>query len=285
MTKKVLLTLTTLILVILPFLVGIPTSKYSPYVDSNSFKTYLIIWTFISLAFVFVVFVVSKYYTKSFGSLLVGGLLLFLLACPIIGIVGLAAAPDLSIKMLEHPEREHLRYIFLFIAAILFGIFSVFLLKRNSLEIKNVARSIMTLVFILAFVEFIWEFTHHYLYPEALKEWIDSGKNVDEFGKTYDNITIINIGVLGRLIQFSLLIWLSIHLYNLRHIKIWSPILTIIFSLVGLASAIVIYITEMNIPKGFEILFLFFIPGIPFLLLYWLGVGLLTKFKKNEVAE
>jgi hypothetical protein len=41
----------------------------------------------------------------------------------------------------------------------------------------------------------------------------------------------------------------------------------------------------MNIPKGFEILFLFFIPGIPFLLLYWLEVGLLTKFKKSEMAE
>lgn len=281
MTKKLLLILTTLILVILPFLVGIPTSKYSPYVDSNSFKTYVIVWTVISLAFTFVVLVVWKYYAQSFGSLLVGGLLLFLLVCPIIGIIGLAAAPDLSIKMLEHPEREHLRYIFLFVAAILFGVFSLFLMKRNSLELKNIARSIMTLVFILAFVEFIWEFTHHYLYPEALKDWIDNGKNVEEFVKTYDNITI---GVLGRLIQFSLIIWLSIRLYTLRHVNIWSPILTILFGLVGLASASVIYITQMNIPKGFEILFLFFIPGIPFLLCYWLGVGLLTQFRKSEVA-
>lgn len=234
------------------------------------------------MAFIFIVFVVSKYYTQSFGSLLVGGLLLFLLACPIIGIIGLAAAPDLSIKMLEHPEREHLRYIFLFMAAILFGVFCLYLLKKNSLETREtIARSIIALVFILAFVEFIWEFTHHYLYPEALKDWIDHGKKVEEFGKTYDNITIINIGVLGRLIQFSLIIWLSIRLFNLRHVKIWSPILTTVFGLVGLASAIVIYVTEMNIPKGFEILFLFFIPGIPFLLLYWLGVGLLTQFKKN----
>jgi hypothetical protein len=86
-----------------------------------------------------------------------------------------------------------------------------------------------------------------------------------------------------RTIQFSLIIWLSIQLYTLRHIKIWSPILTIVFSLVGLASAIVIYITQMNIPKGFEILFLFFIPGIPFLLLYWFELGILTKFKKIEI--
>ena len=284
MIKKILLILTALILVILPFLVGIPISKYSPYVEVNSFKTYVIIWTVISIAFVSIVIAVLKYCTQSFGSLLVGGLLLFLLLCPIVGIIGLAAAPDLSLKMLEHPEREHLRYIFLFIAAILFGVFFFFLLKSNSLKIKNVTRWIITVVFILAFVEFIWEFTHHYLYPEALKEWIDKGKNVEEFGKIYDNITIINIGVLGRLIQFSFIIWLSIHLYKLRYIKIWSPIINIIFSLIGIVSAIVIYVTQMNIPKGFEILFLFFIPGIPFLLLYWLGVGLLTQFKKSEIA-
>ncbi len=39
----------------------------------------------------------------------------------------------------------------------------------------------------------------------------------------------------------------------------------------------------MNMPKGFEFLFLLFIPGIPFFLLYWLGVALLTKFKKSEL--
>ena len=284
MIKKILLILTALILIILPFLVGIPLTKYSPYVEVNSFKTYVIIWTVISIAFASIVIAVLKFWTQSFGSLLVGGLLLFLLVCPIVGIIGLAAAPDLSLKMLEHPEREHLRYIFLFIAAILFGVFFFFLLKSNSLKIKNVTRWIITVVFILAFVEFIWEFTHHYLYPEALKEWIDKGKNAEEFGKNYDNITIINIGVLGRLIQFSSIIWLSIHLYKLRHIKIWSPIITIILSLIGIVSAIVIYVTQMHIPKGFEILFLFFIPGIPFLLLYWLGVGLLTKFKKIEIA-
>jgi hypothetical protein len=47
----------------------------------------------------------------------------------------------------------------------------------------------------------------------------------------------------------------------------------------------VIYVTQFNIPKGFEILLFFFIPGFPFLLLYWLGVALLTKFKKNEIGD
>jgi hypothetical protein len=282
--KKILIILTALILVILPFLVGIPISKYSPYVEANSFKTYVIVWAIITIAITSIIVVFVKYYSLLSGGLLVGGASLFLLICPIVGIIGLAAAPDLSLKMLEHPEREHLRYIFLFIAAILFGVFFYFLLKKNSFKIGNVTRWVITVVFILAFAEFIWEFTHHYLYPEALKEWIDKGKNAEEFGKNYDNITVINIGVLGRIIQFSLIIWLSIHLFRLRHIKIWSAIITIILSLVGIVSATVIYFTQMNIPKGFEILFLFFIPGIPFLLLYWLGVALLTKFEKSEIA-
>jgi len=284
MIKKILLILTTLILVILPFMAGISIGKYSPYVEANSFQTYVIIWAVVSIGLASTVLLLLKYFHPTFNKIEVAGIFLILLLCPIFGIVGLATPPDLSLKMLEHPEREHLRYIFLFIAAVLFGIFSIFLLKRNSLEIKNMARWIMTLVFILAFVEFIWEFTHHYLYPEALREWIDNGKKFEEFGKAYDNVTFINIGVLGRLIQFSLIIWLSIRLYKLRLIKIWSPILTIIISLVGLTSAIVVYITQMNFPKGFEILFLFFIPGIPFLLLYWLGVGLLTQFRKSEVV-
>jgi hypothetical protein len=149
---------------------------------------------------------------------------------------------------------------------------------------KKSTKYVMTLFLILAFCEFIWEFTHHYLYPDALKEWVTLGKNADEFTKNYDDATVINIGVLGRLIQFSLTIWLSLYLYKLQQIKIWNPIITIIFSLLGIVSAIVICVTQMNIPKGFEILFLFFIPGMPFLLMYWLGVAILTKLKKSEVG-
>ncbi len=282
MKKKILITLTALILVILPFLVGILIGKYSPYVETNSFKTYVIIWTIIAISLTSIGLLLLKYFPQSFDRI---GILLFLLLCPIVGIIGLAAPPDLSVKMLAHPEREHLRYIFLFIAALLFGTLTLFLFGGNSLKIKNSSRWLMTLIFALAFAEFIWEFTHHYLYPEALKDWIKQGKNAEEFSKSYDNFNIIRIGVIGRFIQFISIIWLSIQLYKLRQIKIWSLILALIFSLLGIVSATVIYVTQMNIPKGFEILFLFFIPGIPFLLLYWLGVALLTSFQKREIAD
>jgi hypothetical protein len=284
MKKKLLMTLTTFILVILPFLVVIAIGKYSPYVEGNSFQRYIIICTAISMVIVSLVLMLFKYSPQSFEGVPIGSVFLFLMVCPLIGIFGLVEPPDLSLKILEHPEREHLRYIFLFIAAILFGIFILFLFRGNSLKIKNLTRWIVTIVFILAFAEFIWEFRHHYLYPEAMKEWISQGKKVEDFAKHYDNTTIVNLGVLGRLIQFSLIIWLSIYFYKLRQVQIWSPIVSIIFSLLGIVTAIMIYFIQFNFPKGFEILMLFFIPGIPFFLLYWLGVALLTKFRKSKIA-
>jgi hypothetical protein len=186
--------------------------------------------------------------------------------------------------MLEHPEREHLRYLYLLLATLLFIIFNLFLSRSNFLKLKSITRWVITFALILAFAEFIWEFTYHYFYPEALKDWVNQGKNAEAFGKIYDNMTCINIGVFGRIIQYSLIIWFSIHLYQFRQISILSPIILSILSLLGVFSATLIYVTQMNLPKGFEFLFLFFIPGMPFLLLYWLGIGLLTRSGESEIV-
>jgi hypothetical protein len=282
--KKIVITLTTLVLVILPFLLSIAISNYSPYVETNSFQRYILICTVISIAIVSIVLLIFNYFPQSFDNISVGGALLFLLVCPLFGIFGLASAPDLSLKMLEHPEREHLRYSLLFLALLLFLGFILFLFSSHSLKIKKTTSWIMTVILIVTFAEYIWEFTHHYLYPEGLKEWVSQGKNAEEFGKNYENFNIITIGVIGRYFQFISVMWLSLHLYKLQQIKIWCPIINTLFSLLGIVSATLIFITKMNLPKGFEILFLFFIPGIPFFLLYWLGVALLTKFKKSEMA-
>lgn len=284
MKKKILITLTVLVLVILPFLVGTAISKYSPYVESNSFQKYVIISTFFSVAIVSIVLLLFRRFHQSLGKISVGGILFFLLFYPIVGIYGLASAPDLSNKMLEHPEREHLRYILLFISSILFLGGILFLFRSNSLNIKKTTRWIMTMIFICAFAEFIWEFTHHYLYPEALKEWVSQGKNMERFDKTYDDSNTLAVGAIGRYFQFISIIWLSLHLYKLQKIKIWSPIINILFGLLGIISATLVCTNGFPFPKGFEFLMLFFIPGIPFILLYWLGVALLTKLKKSEIA-
>lgn len=284
MKRTVLITFTTVILVILPFLLAIAISKYSPYVEINNFQRYVLITAVISIVILSIVLLIFINIYQSFEEIPVGGILLFLLVCPLFGIYGLASAPDLSLTMLEHPEREHLRYSLLFIALILFGSFILFLFRSNSLKIKKTTRLIMIVIFVITFAEYIWEFTHHYLYPEALKEWVSQGKNAEEFERSYDNFDMITIGVFGRYFQFVSVIWLSLHLYKLKQIKIWCPIINILFGLLGIVSATVIFITHFNVPKGFEFLFLFFIPGIPFFLLYWLGVALLTKFKKRDVA-
>ena len=122
------------------------------------------------MAIMLILLLLLKYFHQSFEKILVSGILLFLQICPIFGIFGLASAPDLGLKMLEHPEREHLRYIFLFIAAILLGCFIILLFRSNSLKINKSTKWKMSVIFAFAFAEFIWEFTHHYLYPEGLKE-------------------------------------------------------------------------------------------------------------------
>ena len=279
MKRKILTTLAVLVLVVLPFILASAVSSYSPYVETNSFWRYVIICTVISVAIVSILLFLTNYFQQSFEKAPVGGLLLFLLVCPLFGIFGLASAPDLGLKMLEHPEREHLRYILLFIAAALFGAFMILLFRSNSLQIKKTAQWLAAIIFTIAFVEYIWEFTHHYSYPEGLKEWVSQGKNIEKFERSYDNFNIVAIGVLGRYFQFSLVIWLTLRLYKLRRINIWCPIVNIFFSLLGITSATLVYITQFHFPKGFEFLMLFFIPGIPFFLLYWLGVALLTKFK------
>ena len=284
MKKIILITLTVLVLIILPFLMAIAISKYSPYVETNSFQNYVIITTVVSFAIIAIVLLLIKYLHQSFKKNLIGGILLFLLLYPLVGVYGLASAPDLSLTMLEHPEREHLRYILLFIALILFVGYVLFLLRSNFLKVKTSTGWIMTVIFIFAFTEYSWEFAHHYLYPEALKEWISQGKNANEFDKNYDNFNTLTIGVIGRYFQFASVIWLSLYLYRLQQIKIWCPILNVIFSILGIVSATLVYITGFPFPKGFEFLMIFFIPGISFFLLYWLGVALLTQVKKNGIT-
>ena len=283
MNRKIVTTLVVLILVILPFLCAIAISPYSPYAETNSFRAYLIISAAVSIASILIVLRLLSYFHGSFEKIPVGGIILFLLLYPLVVIFGLASGPDLSLKMLEHPEREHLRYIMLFVALILFGGFVWWLYTYEALEIRKSTKWILAIILASAFAEYTWEFTHHYLYPEGLKEWVSQGKNAQDFSEHYDNIkTVRNLAVFGRYFQFMVVLWLSFHFYRLKQIKIWCLILNTLFSLLGITSATLVFINGFNFPKGFEFLMLFFIPGIAFFLLYWLGVALLTKFRKSE---
>jgi hypothetical protein len=197
-----------------------------------------------------------------------------------LGIAGLSAPPDLSNKMLEHPEREHCRYILLFTGAILFGLYFLDLFINNRLQIKGTQKWIVITMFILAMIELIWEFSHHYAYPEGLKEWVGKGNKIEDFGKNYDDWKAGTTGAIGRFIIYVLIFWLSVKLYKIRKVNIWNPIVNSIFCLLGIASAASMFLFfsfHIESPKPLGFLMIFFIPGVPFLLMYWIGVASLTR--------
>lgn len=145
-------------------------------------------------------------------------------------------------------------------------------------------KRIATLIVFIIVVEMIWEFTHHYLYPEKLQQWVDAGKKVEDFSKHYDDAATGTIGAFGRLLMYAIILWLSIQLYKLKRTNIWNPILLTFLCGLGILSSIVFilyFLFGIETPKPLGFLLLFFIPGLPFLLLYWMGVGLLTKQPKT----
>ena len=279
--KTALLGLMCIVLAIAPMVVGGFIGSYSPYVEGNSATNFLLVWAGVSILFVGLIWIVVN---RIFGSnqTKTAGMIMICFAGPIIGILGLVAPPDLTENMLLHPEREHTRYLLLFFAAAIFMVFSYFQHKIDLFQINDRIKKLLLIVCLIVSVEFIWEFSHHYYYPEAMKQWIEGGGNADEFGKNYDNFGIILIGAIGRLLEFLLITWMSVRLYALRKIKLWNPFITLLFSALGILSAIIIVVTEMNYPKPLEFLFLFFIPGFPFLLLYWIGVAIVSRTAKDE---
>ena len=279
MLTKIIKIFTSIILIILPFMTGMSIAKYSPYIEGNDFITYVWIWGITSMVVAGASLLLIKYLFQSVGRLFSTQVLLFSLVVPILGIVGLASAPDLTINLLQHPEREHFRYILLLLAATIFGISFLLFFANTEIEWTTTLRRMMIVLFIFAFAELLYELTHHYLYPEGLQAWVDQGNKLEDFGKAYDNFLVITIGCIGRFFQFTLIALFAFRLYKIRNVKIWSPVISFIFCILGIISSATVYFTHMSLPKGFEFLFLFFIPGIPFLVLYWIGVAWLTKDK------
>jgi hypothetical protein len=280
MISKILRILVTILLVLLPFLGGALIGKYTPYADGNSMMNYILIYAAFILVIGSLLFYIIHRFRPSFVQPTRPGVILFFIGCVMLGIAGLSAPPDLSIKMLEHPEREHYRYIILFIGAILFGLYFLDLFINNRLQLKRTQKRIAITLFIIAMIELIWEFSHHYSYPEGLKEWVGKGNEAKDFEKNYDDWKAITKGAIGRLVIFMLIIWLSVKLYKIRSVSIWNPILNSFFCTLGIASAVSMFLFfnyHMEFPKALGFLFVFFIPGIPFLLMYWIGVALLTK--------
>ncbi len=278
MQSKIIRHLTTIFLCLLPFLLGSPLGKHTPYIETNPFWTYVIIWATSSLTVAAIAWLIARKFQRNMTNPYLPGYVLFLLLIPALGILGLAVAPDLSMTMLEHPEREHFRYALLFIALIPFFGFFRLINRPNYLELSTIARSVLVALFFIAFLVFLNEFSHHYSYPEALQRWVNEGKAFEDFSKNYDTRAGIAEGAIGRLAQYAFIIFLVIRLYQLRKVLLWAPIVLVFLSLLGMVSSVIMWVTEFHPPQGLEFLFLLFIPGMPFLFLYWLGIAWLTKF-------
>lgn len=269
-----------ILLILFPFLGGALLSKHSPYAEGNSMTSFVVIYSLFVLVVVTGLIFITNKYKQSFVQPVLPGILLFVLGCVMLGIAGLAVPPDLSIKMLEHPEREHFRYIILFIGALFFGLFFVQLLSKNTLQFNRAYNWVLIVMVALIMTELIWEFSHHYLYPEGLKEWVDKGNKAEDFNKSYDNPGVIITGAVGRFLIYILMIWLSFRLYKIRRISIWNPILNSFLCLLGIVASIAFFLYgayNIETPKEFGFLMLFTIPGLPFLIMYWIGVALLTR--------
>ena len=278
--KQTLKILGIILLILFPFLGGALLSKHTPYTEGNSMTSFVVIYSVFVLVVVSGLIFITNKYKQSFVQPVLPGILLFVLGCVMMGIAGLAVAPDLSIKMLEHPEREHFRYILLLSGALFFGLYFVQLLTKKALQLNSIFKWGMIIIFALTMIELIWEFSHHYLYPEALKEWVDKGNRAEDFNKNYDDWRSITTGAIGRFLVYILMLWLSLRLYRLRRVSIWNPILTSFLCFLGIISAIAFFLYgayNIEIPKELGFLMLFFIPGIPFLIMYWIGIALLTK--------
>jgi hypothetical protein len=274
MLQKIVKILLGILAVLLPFLASSFMSRYSPYFNGNGFGVYIAIclaYTLLSALVLF--FMMDKALPRQ---LLYGGVFLFFLGACIASIFGLGAAPDLSIVMLQHPEREHFRYFMLALALVLFVV-AIFLIIKDKWDVLSKGDKWIVFFFVAGIIEMCWEFYHHYYYPENLQLWMDQGKKADEFVQNYDNLSLVRFGAIGRLFQYTVVAWLSYILLRYHHIKAWSFLPLLLFCFLGIFSAVFVFLNGLVFPQSLQFLFMFFIPGLPFILLYWLGVALLSK--------
>ncbi len=274
MIKKIIRIGVSILIAILPFFSAALMASFSPYIEGNSIGIYILV----SLANVFVsTLILAIVWNRQLPTwLFVAAIMFFLMGTVMASIFGLGVPPEISPVMLQHPEREHYRYAILFLNALFFaGAFLAMVKAKSSALSKWNLWFLLLLIPSLA--EMIWEFYHHYHYAESLQVWLDQGNEAAGFIESYDSISIVRIGAIGRIFQFSCIALLAFVLQRNQYIRKGSMFFLVAFCMIAMVAAIFIFSNGFHFPKGFEFIFMFFIPGVPFLILYWIGVALMTK--------
>ncbi|MCF6130581.1 hypothetical protein L1S35_12925 [Flavobacterium sp. AS60] len=274
---KILKFIGSLFLFLLPFVGVVFLFGHSPYTEGNSLSTFAILnFVYAIISVGLLLLLVNKNLPKQ---LLLGYVLLYLLGAVIAGVLGLGE-PDFSVNMLQHTEREHYRYIILTLAALLFAAGFILIIKNRWDKFAN-WNKLIVLLFIAAVAEFLWEFNMNYHYAENLQLWVNEGKNAADFEAHYQ-LPGLPIGGVGRIIEYTLIIWLGLILAKSYLMKKWSFVLLTIYCLLGVYTGIRVYIYGFDFPDNIKFLLFFFIPAGPILALYWMSVALLTKSTRIE---
>ncbi len=273
MLKSIFRVVALILLALMPFLGTAMLAGYSPYLEGNTLGIYIAA-SFV-VGFVSLPVLLLALNRKLSTPIMASGLMFFALGLIMASVLGLGA-PQVGPEMLQHTEREHYRYFTLLMNAALFT--AGFLLMARDRRQEFGRWNIWLLVlFIPAIAEMTWELVYHYHYAESLKAWIDQGKHVDGFREYYDNQTVINLGCIGRFFQYVFLAVFFFLLHRFNHIRKGTMIFLMVMCTLGLITAINVLVYSLPLPKAIELLFFFFIPGAPFLMMYWAGMSVLTK--------
>jgi hypothetical protein len=247
-------------------------SKYTPYKPDASFTVFVLLNMGYVVASLLILWALGDRGLPA--PLRAGGIFLFLIGAVMASIVGLATAPDFSEVVFQHPEREYFRYIALGIGACCLGVATPFLVGYFK-GTKQLWALLLGLL-VPSVLEMLWEFHHQFSYADELRVWMDQGHKSSDFNVHYFNDTIVKIGAVARILQYSSILCLLVLLRQAMRMPIGVILILSLFGLAALSVNVFILVKGLEFPKGYEAMFLAFIPGLPFILLYWISAGILA---------
>jgi hypothetical protein len=273
MLKTIVRIVAFIVLALVPILGTALVARYSPYLEGNTLSIYIAA-SFVA-GFVALLVLLVALNRKLPRAIMAGGLMFFALGVIMASVLGLGP-PQNGIEMLQHTEREHYRYFLLLLDAALFTVGFLLIAKDRKQEFGRWNLWLLVL-FVPAIAIMTWELVYHYHYAEGLAAWIGQGERAEGFGEHYDNQTVVILGCIGRLFQYGFLVLFFFVLHRFNYIRKGTMIFLMVMCTLGLITAITILVYGLPMPKAIEFLFFFFIPGAPFLMMYWAGMAVLTK--------
>jgi hypothetical protein len=105
---------------------------------------------------------------------------------------------------------------------------------------------------------------------------MDQGHKSSDFNFHYFNDTIVKIGAVARILQYSSILCVLVLLRQAKRMPIGMLVLLSLFGLTAFSVNVFILVNGLVFPKGYEAMFLAFIPGLPSILFYWVSVGMLA---------